>query len=316
MDEENWPARIGLAQEDLADPAFRQAYPFTSRFAQVDGGRMHYLDEGRGEPVVMLHGNPTWSFFYRNLILGLKANFRCLAPDHIGCGFSDKPRDFPYTLSSHIDNLEKWLGAVLPAEAAQTADQGNSDGRFNLIVHDWGGPIGMGYAVRHPERIKRVVVLNTSAFTVGTMPARIRLCRIPGLGAVLVRGLNLFAGLATLLTTRDPLPGRIRKFFVLPYNSYANRIAVYRFVQDIPLKHEGPTYECLRDLEKRLPAALAGKPALIQWGRRDWCFTPFFLTRWKERFPGAQVDEYDAGHYLLEDEGGAITARIKRFLDS
>ncbi len=314
MDADKWPERIGLTDEEVNDPFFRQAYPFSPRFLPVQGGRMHYLDEGAGEPVVMLHGNPTWSFFYRNLILALRGSNRCLAPDHLGCGFSDKPRDFPYTLTHHIDNLEKWLDAVVPPPG-NTGAPGDGDGRFNLIVHDWGGPIGMGYAARHPERVKRVVLLNTSAFSVGSMPVRIRLCRVPGLGTVLVRGLNLFAGLATLLTTRDALPGRIRKFYVMPYNSFANRIAVQRFVQDIPLKHTGPTYECFRDTEKRLPAALAGKPLLVQWGRRDWCFTPFFLTLWKERFPSAQVDEYDAGHYLLEDEGAAIAARIKRFLE-
>lgn len=298
-------ARIGLSREDVEDSDFRQLYPYADHFADIGGQQMHYLDVGSGEPVVMLHGNPTWSFFYRHLVDGLADTHRCLVPDHIGCGFSDKPADYRYTMDTHIDNLAAWLDTVLP------------DGQqFNLVVHDWGGAIGMGYAVRHPERIKRVVILNTSAFIDGTMPLRIKLCRVPGLGAVLVRGFNLFAGLATLMTTVKPLPGAVRKAFVLPYNSWANRIAVHRFVQDIPLASGTKTYDTMKATGEAVPAALSGKPVLVQWGMRDWCFTPFFLNLWKERLPWAEVDEYPtAGHYLLEDEGDAILTRVRAFLE-
>lgn len=297
-----------LNENALRDSDFRREYPFDRRFADVDGRKLHYFDVGSGEPVVMVHGNPTWSFFYRNLAQSLSDRFRCLAPDHIGCGLSDKPEDYPYTLDSHIDNLAAWLDQALPPAGAD-------GGKFNLIVHDWGGPIGMGFAVRHPERIRRVVILNTSAFTAGTMPLRIRVCRAPLLGALLVRGLNGFAGPAARLTTVKPLPEAVRKGFLLPYDSWAHRIAVHRFVQDIPLVRRGATHARFADTEAKLPAALAGKPMLIQWGMRDWCFTPFFLRLWRERFPGAEADEYDAGHYLLEDAGDAIAARVRGFLE-
>jgi haloalkane dehalogenase len=256
----------------------------------------------------MLHGNPTWSFFYRNLVLGLKDAFRCLALDNMGCGLSDKPQKYEYTLHKHIDNLSRWIETVLPPA-------GEDGGKFNLIVHDWGGPIGIGYAARHPERIRRIVVLNTSAFTAGTMPFRIRLCRTPFLGAFLVRGLNAFAGLATRMTTKTPLPPGVRKGFLLPYDSWANRVAVHKFVMDIPLQKDTPAWDVFRKTESLLPHALKDKPMLIQWGMRDWCFTPFFLRLWKERFPDAEADEYDAGHYLLEDAGGAIIPRVRSFLE-
>jgi haloalkane dehalogenase len=254
----------------------------------------------------MVHGNPTWSFFYRNLAKTLSAaGFRCLAPDHIGCGLSDKPQSYPYTLDQHIDNLDAWLKQVLP----------NGE-QFNLVVHDWGGPIGMGYAVRRPERIKRAVVLNTSAFATGTMPLRITICRVPLLGALLVRCLNAFAGLATKLTTVKPLPDAVKRGFVLPYDTWANRVAVHRFVLDIPLTKREPSAARFADTDARLPAALAGKPMLIQWGMRDWCFTPYYLNLWKKSFPAAEVDEYpDAGHYLLEDRGDALAARVRTFLE-
>ncbi len=187
--------RLGLRDDALTDAAFTAEYPFAHRFAKIAGWNMHYFDTASdgsdGEPVVMVHGNPTWSYFYRTLAKRLAADgFRCLAMDHIGCGLSDKPQKYPYTLDRHIDNLDEWLAQALPGGEA-----------FNLVVHDWGGPIGMGLALRHPERVRRVVVLNTSAFALGAMPRRITVCRVPWLGALLVRGLNAFAGGAAKMTT-------------------------------------------------------------------------------------------------------------------
>lgn len=300
---------IGLRPEDLDNPAFRELYPFATRLCQVPGGLYHYIDEGEGEPVVMVHGNPTWSFFYRNLAIGLRGRHRCLVPDHIGCGLSDKPRDAgQYTLERHIDNLEAWLEAVLPPV-------GEPGGGINLVVHDWGGPIGLGYAVRHPERIRRVAILNTSAFTEGGMPFAIRLCRQPGLGSLLVRGLNLFSLGGTRFTTLLPLPATVRRGFLLPYNSWTNRVAVHAFVKDIPLEADSPARRILADIEARLAGALYGVPMLIQWGMRDWCFTPFFLGLWRRRFRFAEIDEYEAGHYLLEDAGDKIVPRVRTFFE-
>ncbi|MCD8139226.1 MAG: alpha/beta fold hydrolase [Planctomycetaceae bacterium] len=302
---EPWAERIGLSREAVEDRDFRLLFPYPNNFAAVGDQTMHYLDVGTGDPVVMLHGNPTWSFFYRGLVEGLSDRYRCLAPDHIGCGFSDKPGNYPYSLDTHIRNIETWVETVLPGGEP-----------FTLIVHDWGGAIGMGYAVKHPERIARVVILNTTAFPEGDMPLRIKLCRVPGLGALLVRGLNLFAGLAATQTTVEPLPAPVRKGFILPYNSWANRIAVHRFVQDIPLGGNTRSDATIQAIGRSVPNALAGKPVLIQWGMRDWCFTPFFLGLWKKYVPWAEVDEYPAaGHYLLEDEGEAILARIRKFLE-
>src|SRR5512137_1165151 len=126
-------------------PDITKYYPFAGHYLDLDGLRLHYLDEGSGEPVVMLHGNPTWSFYYRNLVLALRDKYRCIVPDHIGCGMSDKPGDdrYDYTLQSRVDDLEALLDSL-----------GVTNG-ITLVVHDWGGMIGMAYATRHPERIKR-----------------------------------------------------------------------------------------------------------------------------------------------------------------
>ena len=127
-----------------ASPDWRPLYPFASHYAVIAGGRQHYLDEGRGPAVVMLHGNPTWSFYYRNLVLALRDEHRVIVPDHMGCGLSDKPQEYTYTLRQHIDNLEHLLDEELQVP------------EVDLVVHDWGGAIGMGYAVRHPERIRQI----------------------------------------------------------------------------------------------------------------------------------------------------------------
>src|SRR3989338_6551111 len=122
--------------------SWRKLYPFESHFLDLEGVRYHYVDEGRGEPVVLLHGNPTWSFYYRRLILDLRQRYRVIAPDHIGCGFSDKPQRYAYTLEQHIANGQALIERLGLA-------------RIALVMHDWGGAIGMGSATRHPDTVAR-----------------------------------------------------------------------------------------------------------------------------------------------------------------
>ena len=306
LDRRHWAAKIGISFNTLKSEGFKKLYPFESRLQDVKGHSFHYLDEGQGEPVVMVHGNPTWSFYYRNLVIGLRDTHRCLVPDHLGCGFSEKPQKYAYNLENHIINFETWLEATLPPPSW-------NGGKINMIVHDWGGPIGIGYACRHPERIKRLIVLNSSVFTAGVMPLRIRVCRIPYLGAFLVKGLNLFASFATEMTTVKQMPYRVKKYYPLPYNSWKNRIGVYQFIRDIPLELGSPTRRLFRKMEDCLKE-LEDKPMLIQWGMKDWCFTPEFLKLWEKRFPKAEVDKYKAGHYVLEDAGEQILEKVKIFL--
>ena len=193
------------------------------------GLRLHYIDEGEGEPVVMLHGNPSWSFLYRNLIDSLRGSHRVIVPDHIGCGLSEKPDDsrYTYTLQSRVDDLEDLL------------DHLGLDRELTLVLHDWGGMIGMAYAARHPERIARLVVTNTAAFRKPEskpLPWALSICRSSFLAAPLVRGANLFCrGTALIGSKRKLMPRELRAAYVHPYDTWANRIAILRFVQDIPL---------------------------------------------------------------------------------
>ncbi|MAX16883.1 MAG: alpha/beta hydrolase [Nitrospina sp.] len=250
----------------------------------------------------MLHGNPTWSFYYRNLILGLKDSYRCVVPDHMGMGFSDKPQYYPYTLSQHIDNLEKLLD-YLKLE------------NITLVVHDWGGPIGMGFAVRHPERIKRLVIFNTAAFLSPEIPLSLKLCRLPVFGAIAIRGFNAFARTAIYWACKkqERMVRKVRAGYLKPYGSYADRVATLRFVQDIPMNEDSPSYSVLQNIEENLNL-FSSHPVKIIWGAQDFVFNEHFLNRWKEIFPQAEIHRIeDAGHYVVEDAHEYILPLMKEF---
>ena len=270
---------------------------------------MHFLDEGQGEAVVMIHGNPNWSFYYRHLVKALSDRYRCLVPDHIGCGLSDKPSDeqYQYSLAQRVSDLEKWL------------DHCQATKNLTLVVHDWGGMIGMAYATRYPERIRRLVILNTGAFhlpkTKG-VPWQLKLARSP-LGALLVRGLNAFSrGAVRSCVTRRPMSTEVANAYCAPYNSWTNRIAVHRFVQDIPLAVGDRGFDMVTEVGDRLHL-LEKIPMLIGWGHRDFVFDAHFLREWTSRFPFAELHEFpDCGHYILEDAQEELIPLIRHFLDS
>ena len=284
-----------------ADAVFRQEYPFESHFIELDGMRYHYVDEGAGPTVLFVHGNPTWSFAWRNVIKTLSPAYRCLAVDHIGCGFSDKPQDYPYRLENHVGNLVRFI------EHLDLRD-------ITLVAHDWGGAIGMGAAVRKSDRLSKLVLMNTAAFRSQSIPWRIAACRIPLLGPLAVRGLNAIAAAATFMAVEKSLPPAVKQGYLRPYDSWRNRVAVQRFVEDIPLAPSHPSYQTLVEIEQSLPS-LADKPLLLMWGMRDWCFTPAFLEEFERRFPQAETLPIDdAGHYVFEDASESIMARLKTFL--
>lgn len=283
-------------------------YPFKSKVLDRNGLDYHYLDEGEGEPVVMVHGNPTWSFYYRNLIDALRSQYRTVAPDHIGCGLSDKPGDdrYEYTLKSRVDDLEALLESL---DLTQ---------KITLVLHDWGGMIGMAYAVRYPDRVKRLVILNTAAFfppKEKPLPLALWLGRNTALGSFLIRGLNVFClSAAWVGCKQNPLPLALRRAYIEPYNSWANRVAVLRFVQDIPLDPDDPAYEVVAEVERNLKR-FQKTPMLICWGERDFVFTTEFLDEWTDRFPQAQVHRFpNAGHYILEDAAVELIPLIKNFI--
>lgn len=281
---------------------FKKEYPFAPHFFELPGGpRMHYVDEGKGHAVIMLHGNPSWSFLYRNVVKALSKDYRCIVPDHIGCGLSDKPQNYDYTLAQHIANVEN-LVDHLGLES------------YDLIVHDWGGAIGSGLAVRKPERIRKLVILNTAAFHIKRIPFRISLCRLPLLGKLLVQGFNAFAAGATCMAVSRKMTPAVKAGFVAPYGNWNDRIATHRFIKDIPLEKSHKSYPILKGIEELLPVLL-DKPMFIGWGGQDFCFNDRFYEEWQRRFPNAQCEYVPyAGHYVLEDAGENLIPAIQDFL--
>jgi haloalkane dehalogenase len=284
---------------------FQQQYPFESRWFRTEDGVQHYVDEGSGPPLLMVHGNPTWSFAWRHLIAGLRDRYRVIAVDHLGCGFSEKPQDESfYVLDRHIARLTGLVRAL--------GLQG-----VTLFGHDWGGAIGMGCAGRMPDHFSRFVLMNTGAFRSQAIPLRIALCRIPVLGQVGDQGLNLFVRAALWMAVERPLSAAARAGLLAPYGSWQQRIAVHQFVQDIPLNSGHRSYAALCAVEQGL-AQFRGRPMQLIWGMRDWCFTPHeFLEGFLRHFPEARVERLsDAGHYVFEDAAERVLSVSRQFLQS
>ncbi len=286
---------------------WRDEYPFESHYHSLPAGRLHYIDEGSRmseQTIVCVHGNPTWSFYYRSVISGFRDRYRCLAVDHLGCGLSDKPAGFDYCLENHTTNLVKWLDAL---------DLKN----VTLVVHDWGGAIGLGSAVQRPERIAKLLILNTAAFPPPYIPIRISICRFPILGSWAIRYLNAFAGTAVWMAI-DRLPRlsqAARDGLLFPYSSPANRVAVDRFVQDIPMKKSHRTWRVLDKLETDLKI-LSDKPTTFVWGMKDWCFVPDCMNRMKPHFPKARTRELpDVGHYVMEEAVDEVHEELSKLLE-
>lgn len=263
---------------------------------------MRYLDEGEGTPLLMLHGNPTWSFYYRNLVLGLKDRYRCIVPDHIGCGLSDKPPDWSYTIAAHADNLCELLTILDLRE-------------ITLVSHDWGGPIGFLGATRLPDRFTRFITFNT-AVSLLPLPRMLTMLRAPLVGPLIVRGLNglLRAGFLASFASGHRLERNVRAGYLAPYDSWAHRIAVLRFVQEIPLEDDHPNRKLLHDLEQHLDS-LVTRPHLVIWGLKDPVFHRGYLEAWRQQFPQSEVHEFeDASHWVVEEHHQRIVPLMQEFL--
>lgn len=287
----------------LADFTFENHF-----FVRPDGFSQHYLDVGSGPPVVMVHGNPTWAFFYRRLVEALSPEYRCLVPDHLGMGLSSRPKaeEYSFTLAERVADLttliESW-GLEQPV---------------HLVVHDWGGPIGLGWAVAHPEKVASVTVMNCGLrLPLGYhLPFRLRTFKsMKFLRDLLGQRLNMFVKGALSCGVVKEMTPETKAGFLAPYENPADRLAVVRFVQDIPLKQSDISYQCLIDIDRKLDEALAGKPLGLVWGLRDFVFDRKVYLDWQARFPSARTFVLpEAGHLLLEDEPQRIQTWVSEFL--
>ncbi len=289
-------------QAKMSMESIRTEYPFESHYIDIGGYNYHYVDEGEGTPILMVHGNPTWSFFYRRLIKAYSKQYRVIAPDHMGCGLSEKPQHYDYHLENHIDNLETLILRL-------------NLRRITLIVHDWGGAIGLGCAIRHQHRFARIIIMNSTAFTVPKFPWYIHFLRTPVIGDFFVRNLNLFATGLAATTPQYTLPPMVAQGLSMPYNSYENRIALHKFILDTPISPADFSYEILLQIEYGL-WMFKDRPIAIIWGMQDPYYPPeMYLTRWRKIYPQAKFLEIDyAGYYLLEDAPVTVARFIRNFI--
>jgi haloalkane dehalogenase len=301
------PESAAAARASLEALGLRDEYPFESRFLETPHGRMHYLDEGSGSPLLCLHGQPTWSFLYRGLATGLSGSARVIAPDLVGFGLSEKPshpRD--YSIEGHVGDVAALV------EKLDLRD-------LTLVLHDWGGPIGLGVALRHPDRVSRLVVLNTLVpqrpGRDGRLPAPIRVVRMPLVGELLVQGLAVFNRVFVPRAIRNP---RQRTPVVLAaydrvQGNWQERSGTLAFPRLIPVRADDPGAE-LFEREERWLRGFRG-PALIVWGTADPILDRRALEAWRERLPRAQVLEIpDASHFPQEDAPERVVERIREFL--
>jgi len=285
-------ARLLKTQEDAT---WGSLYPFASHTLDLSGSAYHYVDESpniaadQAHTLLFVHGNPTWSFHWRQLLLANRGQFRCIAPDHLGCGLSDlQPR--PLQLSDHIDNLVALIEKL-------------DLHRITLVAQDWGGSIGLGAVLRVQERFERIAFFNTGAFPPWFIPWRIRICRWPVVGRLALQGGNAFsrAALRMTLSRKRRLDPVVEQAYLAPYFDWQSRAAVAQFVKDIPLSDKHPTWQTLVEIEQGL-SQLAELPQLLVWGMQDWCFTPACLDKFVESWPEAEVHRLpDVGHWVVED---------------
>lgn len=264
---------------------------------------MHYLDEGSGPVVLLLHGNPTWCFYYRNLIRELQPYFRVIAPDHIGCGLSDHPKDAHFRAIDRIAHLQELLAQLQIS-------------RFSLVMHDWGGPIGTGLAVRMIPAIERLVYLNTTLTETESLPRVIKTAASPLVGPFLTKYSRRFLKLTTTtgLGVAKKLPKEVRKAYHSPYKGWGRRTALWDFVADIPFDSSHPSYSEMMYMAEKLPE-LRHVPVQIVWGLRDICFHREMLNKVAQHFPQARIREIpEASHLVLEDATELCCETIRSFL--
>ena len=278
----------------------REEYPWTPKAFETPAGKMSYLDVGEGPPIVMVHGNPTWSFVYRKLIKKLSENYRCIVPDHIGFGLSDKPYDYLYEPAAHRENL--WfLLDELKLE------------NITMIGQDWGGPIGIGWAAENPDRVDRVVILNTWAWPVDDDPHFIDFSKKAGgaVGRFLIKRFNFFANVIMKKAMADPdyLTPEIHDHYKKPLDTPESRKGCWVFPKQIIA-----STQYLQMVERKLPR-LDEKPALICWGMKDIAFKEKELKRFQKIFPDAETITFDnAGHFPQEEVGEEVAEAIAEFM--
>ncbi|MFC3282546.1 alpha/beta fold hydrolase [Litchfieldella rifensis] len=278
----------------------RSEFPFAPHYLQLAAGRMHYVDEGSGEPVVLLHGNPTWSFLYRHLIKQLRSTHRCIAPDYLGFGLSDKPADWSYKPKDHAANLTRLIETL------------GLDG-ITLVMQDWGGPIGLSYALSHPRNVSRLILINTWAWPVNHNVHYIAFSAFMGgpIGRLLIRRGNVFARvlLRQAFGDKTRLSRQAHAHYLHPLDSPKDRKGCLVFPKEI-LGSSAWLAELWQEI-----SVLRDKPVLLVWGMKDIAFREKELQRWQQTFPHHRVVRLPSvGHFVPEEAPERLSEAVTRFL--
>lgn len=275
----------------MLDSELKKLFPYQSRFFQVGRHKVHYIDEGHGPAVLMMHSCPFWSFEFRYIIADLCRDHRVIAIDQMGFGLSDKPEDYDYRLEAHANHVDSFVHAL-------------GLKNFSMILHGRGATIGMAYAVRHPDDISGFITFNAQAFSEFTLPFGLQICRLKWIGAKILMLLNIFG------KDIKPLPPEIRK----GYSDFMPDLPLRRFIEDIPCVPEDLSAQTMFTIENAL-WLLWEKPACIIWAEKDWLYKKSDRDRWRKYFPKAEYHALeDAGRCITEDAPDEINRIIRDFL--
>lgn len=273
----------------------REEYPFKSHFYHTEQGKMHYVDEGKGDPIVFIHGNPSWSFQFRNVIKKLSKTNRCIAPDMIGFGLSDKPRDFSYLPKDHARMIDDFL---------ESLDINN----ITIVVGDWGGPIGLSYAINHPERIRNLVITNTWLWSVKNDWYYQAFSKFVGgpIGKMLINSRNFFARDIVKMASGKKPSKEVHKHYLKPLEKKKERKGSWVFPGQVV-----GSWKWLDSLwEKR--EVLKEKKTIFVWGMKDIAFREKELKRWMETFPEANVKRFEkVGHFVAEENPEGLIREMR-----
>lgn len=278
----------------------KSAYPFTPNYFDNNGHQLHYIDEGKGETVLFIHGTPSWSFDYRNIIKKLKEHYRCVAIDHIGFGLSDKPEHYDYSVQNHSHTLERF---ALEKKLEN----------INLVVHDFGGPIGLNFAIRHPEKIKRLVILNSWLWNTSGNPDFIRLSAIlkSPLLPFSYRYLNFSPKFILPQSFGDTkISKQLLKQYTKPFADWTQRNGPLAFARS--LLNDQDWFEYLWNTRQ----TISGKPTLFVWGMKDPIIKPYYLNKFERGFTNSTtVLLATSGHFPQEEQADTVTEALFDFLN-
>ena len=276
-----------------------QMYPFKSQYFQSKDGQIHYIDEGQGSPIVFVHGTPTWSFLYRHLIKDLSKQYRCIAIDHLGFGLSEKPQDAPLRVQNHAQRFEAFMEYLNIPE-------------FTLVVHDFGGPIALPYAIKNPQKINKLVIFNTWLWATKDNPDLPKIDKLlkSWIGRFLYLNMNFSPKflIKQAFFDQKKLSKSIHQHYIKVFPNKAQRQGPLQIA--LSLAEASDWYES----HWQQIDALQNIPMLILWGKEDSLIKAHYLDIWKERFPKAKVHELEAGHFPQEECPDQVLYFIEDFL--